>query len=57
MSTFFSRDRIALVIAAHLGTNDAWQARNQVRQSYAWPAIYRNYLAPLLAQSDTTITP
>jgi glycosyltransferase involved in cell wall biosynthesis len=49
--------QIALMIAARLGTNDAWQARNEVRRMYAWPAVYRNYLAPLLAQSDTLRTP
>jgi glycosyltransferase involved in cell wall biosynthesis len=49
--------QIALMIAARLGTNDAWHARNQVRRSYAWPAVYRNYLAPLLAASETPITP
>ncbi len=49
--------QIALLIAARLGTNDAWQARNEVRRTYAWRAIYRNYLAPLLAESDTPITP
>ncbi len=49
--------QIALMIAARLGTNDAWQARNEVRRAYAWPAVYRNYLAPLLAESETPITP
>ena len=49
--------QIALMIAARLGTNDAWQARNEVRRMYSWPAVYRNYLAPLLTGSDTRITP
>lgn len=49
--------QIALVIAARLGTNDAWQARNEVRHRYAWPEVYRNYLAPLLAASETKATP
>ncbi len=46
--------QIALTIAARLGTNEAWQARNQIRHQYVWPAIYRNYLAPLLAEPDTS---
>lgn len=45
--------QIALMIAARLGTNDAWQARSQVRHNYAWPSVYRNYLAPLLAETET----
>ena len=36
-------------IVARLGATDSWQARDQVRQEYAWPAVSRNYLAPLLA--------
>lgn len=52
--TLFALDaepaQIALMIAARLGTSEAWQARQQVRHHYAWPAIYRNYLAPLLAE-------
>lgn len=49
--------QIALTIAARLGTNDAWQARNQIRRQYVWPAIFRNYLAPLLAESEAITTP
>ncbi len=49
--------QIALMIAARLGTNDAWQARHEVRRAYAWPAIHRNYLAPLLAEFESTLTP
>jgi glycosyltransferase involved in cell wall biosynthesis len=60
-TTFFPLDaepaQIALKIAARLGTSDAWQARNQVRRQYAWPAVYRNYLAPLLRESDTLKLP
>ena len=41
--------QIAQKIAAQLGSMDAWQARNQVRREYAWPAVWRNFLAPLLA--------
>ncbi len=47
--------QIALTIAARLGTNDAWHARNQIRRQYVWPAIYTNYLAPLLAEVETPI--
>ena len=48
---------IALKIAARLGTLDSWQARNQVRHQYAWPAVYRNFLAPLLAENQATASP
>lgn len=55
--TLFALDaepaQIALMMAARLGTNDAWQARNQIRHQYVWPAIYRNYLAPLLTEPET----
>ncbi len=50
---FFALDadpaQIAREIAAQLGAADAWQARRQVRREYAWAAVYRNFLAPLLA--------
>jgi glycosyltransferase involved in cell wall biosynthesis len=49
--------QVALLIAARLGTSDTWQARNEVRRTYAWRAIYRNFLAPLLAESETPVTP
>ena len=56
--TLFSLDadpaQIALMIATRLGTSEAWQARNQVRSTYSWSAIYRNFLAPLLAEIETT---
>ena len=45
--------QIALRIAAQLGSLDSWQARNQVRRQYAWPAVYRNFLAPLLAENQS----
>ena len=50
--SFFPLDaepaQIALKIAACLGSLDAWQARNQVRRQYAWPAVYRNHISPLI---------
>jgi glycosyltransferase involved in cell wall biosynthesis len=49
--------QIALRISARLGSLDAWQARNQVRRQYAWPAVYRNFLAPLLAENQPAFTP
>ena len=49
--------QIAMLVAARLGTNEAWKARHEVRRTYGWPAIYRNFLAPLLAESDTPNTP
>ena len=49
--------QIALKIAARLGSLDSWQARNQVRRQYAWPAVYRNFLAPLLAENHTARIP
>lgn len=49
--------QIALKIAARLGTLDSWQARNQVRRQYAWPAIYRNFLAPLLVENQAAASP
>jgi glycosyltransferase involved in cell wall biosynthesis len=49
--------QVALMIAARLGTSDVWLARNEVRRTYAWRAIYRNFLAPLLAESETPTTP
>jgi len=49
--------QIAMLVAARLGTNEAWQARNEVRRTYAWPAVYRNFLAPLLAETDTPNKP
>jgi len=48
--------QIALTIAARLGTNEAWQARHQIRRRYAWPAVFTNYLAPLLADLETPVT-
>jgi glycosyltransferase involved in cell wall biosynthesis len=48
--------QIALTIVARLGATEAWQARNQIRRRYAWPAVYANYLAPLLAEFETVIT-
>jgi glycosyltransferase involved in cell wall biosynthesis len=58
--TFFPLDaepaQIALTIAARLGSTDAWQARHQIRRRYAWPAVYANYLAPLLAEFETVVT-
>lgn len=57
--TFFPLDaeptQIALTIAARLGTTEAWQARHQIRRRYAWPAVYANYLAPLLAEFETVV--
>jgi len=54
--SFFPLDaepaQIALKIAARLESLDAWQARNQVRRQYAWPAIYRNHIAPLLTPTE-----
>jgi len=54
--SFFPLDaepaQIAVKIAACLEALDAWQARNQVRQQYAWPAIYRNHIAPLLTSTE-----
>ena len=51
--TLFALDadpaQIARAIAARLSAEDAWSARRQVRRDYAWGAVYRNYLAPLLA--------
>ena len=49
--------QIALEIATKLCSMDAWQARNQVRQEYAWPAVYRNFLAPLLAENQAPSNP
>jgi glycosyltransferase involved in cell wall biosynthesis len=58
--TFFPLDaepiQIALTIAARLGTMEAWQARHQIRRRYAWPAVYANHLAPLLAEFETPVT-
>jgi glycosyltransferase involved in cell wall biosynthesis len=55
--SFFPLDaepaQIALKIAARLGSLDAWQARNQVRRQYAWPAVYRNHIAPLLTPTES----
>jgi glycosyltransferase involved in cell wall biosynthesis len=55
--TFFPLDadpsQIALKIFARLGSIDAWQARNQVRRQYAWPAVYRNHIAPFLTPTET----
>ena len=54
--SFFPLDaepaQIALDIAARLDSLDAWQARNQARRQYAWPAIYRNHIAPLLTPTE-----
>ena len=49
--------QIALKIAVQLGMLDSWQARNQVRRQYAWPAVYRNFLAPLLLENQTAENP
>jgi glycosyltransferase involved in cell wall biosynthesis len=57
--TFFPIDaepiQIAMTIAARLGTTEAWQARHQIRRHYAWPAVYANHLAPLLAEFETPV--
>jgi glycosyltransferase involved in cell wall biosynthesis len=47
--------QIALTIAARLGTTEAWQARHQIRRRYAWPAVYANHLAPLLAEFEPVV--
>ena len=53
--SFFPLDaepaQIALKIVARLGSLDSWQARNQVRRQYSWPAVYRNHIAPLLPRN------
>jgi glycosyltransferase involved in cell wall biosynthesis len=58
--TFFPLDaepaQIALTVAARLGTTEAWQARHQIRRRYAWPAVYANHLAPLLAEFEIPVT-
>lgn len=41
--------QIARQILTRLSADDAWRARRQVRLEFAWPAVFRNYLAPLLA--------
>ncbi len=48
--------QIALNIAQKLDSMDPWQARHQVRRQYAWPAVYRNFLAPLLAKKQPLTT-
>jgi len=57
--SFFPLDaepaQIALKIAAHLGSLDSWQARDQVRRQYAWPAIYRNHIAPLFTPTEIPV--
>jgi mannosylglucosylglycerate synthase len=54
--SFFPLDaepaQIALEIATRLGSLDAWRARNQARRQYAWPAVYRNHIAPLLTPRE-----
>ena len=59
--SFFPLDgepaQIALKIFARLGSSDAWQARNQVRRQYAWPAVYRNHIAPLLIRTRNPRSP
>jgi len=47
--------QIALTVAARLGTTEAWQARHQIRRRYSWPAVFANYLAPLLADLETAV--
>lgn len=41
--------QLARGIVEKLSADAAWQARRQMLRDYAWPAVYRNYLAPLLA--------
>jgi glycosyltransferase involved in cell wall biosynthesis len=57
--TFFSLEsepaQIALTVAARLGTSEAWHARHQIRRRYSWPAVYANYLAPLLSEFETVV--
>ncbi len=46
-------DEIAALIAATLSTDPACTARKETMRSYSWDAIYRNFLSPLLAETET----
>jgi glycosyltransferase involved in cell wall biosynthesis len=41
-------EEIASLIMRRLGASPAIQARQEAVRQYAWPAVYRNYIAPLL---------
>jgi len=45
--------KIATQIIDKLASTASWQANTQVRHQYAWSAIYKKYLAPLLARKHS----
>jgi glycosyltransferase involved in cell wall biosynthesis len=59
--SLFSLDATPVQIAGqvmrHLDGCDAMQSRKAVVRRHAWPAIYRNFLAPLLAETNTSLRP
>jgi glycosyltransferase involved in cell wall biosynthesis len=48
---------IAGQVMRHLDGCGAMQSRKAVVRRHAWPAIYRNFLAPLLAETNTSLRP
>ncbi|MGB8168611.1 MAG: glycosyltransferase family 4 protein [Chthoniobacteraceae bacterium] len=46
-------EEVAALIVTTLTADAAHAARLQARRSYSWDAIYRNFLSPLLAETET----
>jgi glycosyltransferase involved in cell wall biosynthesis len=52
-----SAEEIAHLIMRTLKESPAMQLRRRTMREYAWPAVYRNYIAPLLAGTQTYPNP
>jgi glycosyltransferase involved in cell wall biosynthesis len=49
-----SPEEIAALILQTLGSDAAFAARKQTLRTYSWDRIYRNFLSPLLAETETS---
>ncbi len=50
-------EQIAAILRRQLAASPAIQARRQAVRAYAWPSVYRNFIAPLLAARKTQLLP
>jgi glycosyltransferase involved in cell wall biosynthesis len=50
-------EEIAARIVATLAADRAFAARKETLRTYSWSAIYRNFLSPLLAETETATPP
>ena len=46
---------IASLIMRHLDASPAIQSRKEIIRHYAWPAVFRNFIAPLLTESHNPL--